>query len=76
MAPHVDHTEHDVDIVITERCLTDLRGLAPDERAEALIENCAHPSFREELRSYIARGNRGGGHIPHDLESAYWHLDW
>lgn len=76
MAPHVDHTEHDVDVVITEQGLADLRGLAPDERAEALVENCAHPSFREELRSYIARGTNGGGHIQHDLESAYWHLDW
>jgi len=76
MVPHVDHTEHDIDIVITEQGLADLRGLVPDERAEALIENCAHPSFREELRSYVARGNQGGGHIPHNLESAYWHLDW
>ena len=29
MASHVDHTEHDVQVIVTERGLADLRGLAP-----------------------------------------------
>ena len=29
MVSHVDHTEHDVDILVTEQGLADLRGLAP-----------------------------------------------
>src|SRR5699024_10531992 len=27
--PHVDHTEHDVDVIVTEQGYADLRGLAP-----------------------------------------------
>lgn len=76
MVPHVDHTEHDVDVVITEQGFADLRGLDPRERASALIVNCAHPSFHDDLESYLERGERDGGHIPHDLQSAFWHLEW
>lgn len=50
---HVDHTEHDVDVIITEQGAADLRGLSPFERAEVMIENCAHPSFRPQLRAYL-----------------------
>ena len=58
---HVDQTEHDTEIIVTEQGLADLRGLTAYERAEALIENCAHPKFREELRDYVARAKRSGG---------------
>ena len=47
MVSHVDHTEHDVDILVTEQGLADLRGLAPRERARVIIDNCVHPDFRE-----------------------------
>jgi len=50
---HVDHTEHDTEIIVTEQGLADLRGLTAYERAEVLIEKCAHPKFRPELREYI-----------------------
>ena len=33
MVSHVDHTEHDVDVIVTEQGIADLRGLAPKERA-------------------------------------------
>jgi succinyl-CoA:acetate CoA-transferase len=72
MATHVDHTEHDVDVVVTEHGAADLRGLAPDERARAIIE-CADPAFRPDLRAYLERATDGGGHLPHDLETAF---DW
>ncbi|MFC4360488.1 acetyl-CoA hydrolase/transferase C-terminal domain-containing protein [Halobium salinum] len=70
MVPHVDHTEHDLDVVVTEQGVADLRGLAPRERARELVEQCAHPDYRGPLEAYLDRANEGGGHIPHDLEEA------
>ena len=70
MVPHADHTEHDVDVVVTERGVADLRGAAPRERAELLVSSCAHPEYAESLRAY-ADGT--DGHIPHDLDRAF---DW
>lgn len=64
---HVDHTEHDVDVIITEQGAADLRGLTAQERAELLIEHCAHPSFRPMLREYLEKlqeTNRIGHGIP------------
>ena len=52
---HVDHTEHDTQIFVTEQGLADLRGLTPYDRARAIIENCAHPDFRASLREYVER---------------------
>lgn len=50
MVSHVDHTEHDVQVLVTEQGLADLRGLSPTQRAKVIIENCAHrtssPPFR------------------------------
>ena len=54
---HVDHTEHDVDVIVTEQGYADLRGLAPRERVELIIENCTHPMYREQLRSYYRRSS-------------------
>ena len=74
MVSHVDHTEHDVDIVITERGLADLRGLAPRERARLIIANCAHPAYRDALTDYFERALARGGHTPHLIEEALsWH---
>lgn len=76
MVPHVDHTEHDVSVVVTEQGVADLRGLAPAERADRLVEECAHPDYRTELRTYLDRAASTGGHVPHDLETALsWHAD-
>jgi succinyl-CoA:acetate CoA-transferase len=69
---HVDHNEHDVDIVVTEQGIADLRGLAPRERAEVIIERCAHPSFRPELRDYFEEAKQFGGQTPHVLEKAFF----
>jgi len=75
MVPHVDHNEHDVDILVTEIGLADLRGLAPRERAIRIIDNCAHPDYREELRDYFNRACQyAGGQTPHLLDEAFsWH---
>ncbi|MFC7157068.1 acetyl-CoA hydrolase/transferase C-terminal domain-containing protein [Halomarina halobia] len=73
MVPHVDHTEHDVSVVVTERGVADLRGLGPSERADLLVEECAHPDDRPALRAYLDRARGRGGHMPHDLETVF---DW
>ena len=68
---HVDHNEHDVDVVVTEQGLADLRGLAPRERAELIIEKCVHPDYKPALRAYLEEANTRGGHTPHVLEKAF-----
>ncbi|MFC4411734.1 acetyl-CoA hydrolase/transferase family protein [Chungangia koreensis] len=74
---HVDHTEHDVDIVVTEQGYADLRGLAPRQRVELIIENCAHPMYKEQLRDYYEEALTRGGQTPHVLEKAFsWHTNY
>ncbi len=76
MVSHVDHTEHDVQIVVTEQGVADLRWKTPVERAELLIEACAHPDYRTLLREYLYRAKQvsAGQHTPHDLREALsWH---
>ena len=75
MVSHHDHTEHDVMVIVTEQGVADLRGLSPQERAEAIIENCAHPDYKEKLRDYYNRAKEGKfKHTPHLLKEALsWH---
>ena len=75
MVAHVDHTEHDVDILVTEVGLADLRGLAPRERARVIVNNCVAEPYRTMLNEYIEEANMRGGHTPHVLEQALsWHI--
>jgi len=75
MVSHVDHCEHDVDIIVTEQGLADLRGLAPRERSRLVIDNCAHPIYRDALRDYVREAENKGGHTPHVLAKALsWHM--
>ena len=69
MTPHVDSNEHSVKIVVTEQGLADLRGLGPMQRARAIIDNCAHPMYRDYLNRYIE--NSRVGHIRHNLKQCY-----
>ncbi len=75
MVSHVDHTEHEVMVLITEQGYADLRGLSPRERAEAIIENCAHPDYKEALWDYFHRAcGQSALHTPHILNEALsWH---
>ncbi|MCD9047938.1 acetyl-CoA hydrolase/transferase family protein [Luteimonas sp. MHLX1A] len=76
MVSHVDHNEHDVDVIVTEQGLADLRGLSPKQRARAVIANCAHPDYRDLLQDYFDRALAGssGRHTPHLLgEALSWH---
>ncbi|MCA3808556.1 MAG: propionyl-CoA--succinate CoA transferase, partial [Burkholderia sp.] len=76
MASHVDHTEHDVAVVVTEQGLADLRGLSPKQRARKVIATCAHPDYRPMLEDYFERASHEsfGKHTPHLLaEALSWH---
>jgi succinyl-CoA:acetate CoA-transferase len=75
MVSHVDHNEHDVDILVTEVGLADLRGLAPRERARLIIKQCVAEPYRQMLSDYVDEANQGGGQTPHVLEKAFsWHV--
>ncbi len=69
---HIDHTEHDVDIIISEQGVADLRGKAPRERALEVINNCAHPDYRPMLLDYFKRADEATkhAHTPHILKEA------
>jgi succinyl-CoA:acetate CoA-transferase len=76
MASHVDHTEHDVQVIVTEQGLADLRGLPPRRRAQTIIDRCAHPDYRPALQDYFDRAvaTSVGKHTPHLLSEALsWH---
>lgn len=68
MCSHVDSTEHDVDVIITEQGIADLRGKGPMRRAKEIIENCAHPDYRPMLREYLKIAEKG--HEPQSMRAA------
>jgi succinyl-CoA:acetate CoA-transferase len=75
-ASHVDHIMQDVMVIVTEQGLADLRGLAPRQRAEIIIANCAHPDYRPLLEDYYARARKEsyGQQSPTLLKEALsWH---
>ena len=69
MVSHQDHSEHDVNIIVTEQGIADLRGKSPRQRAELIIENCAHPDYRPLLRDYVRHCRPG--QTPHHLGMAF-----
>ena len=66
---HHDHTEHDVNVIVTEQGVADLRGKSPMQRAQCIIENCAHPDYRQLLWDYLKLS--AGGHTKHCLSAAF-----
>ncbi len=73
---HVDHITQDVQVIVTEQGLADLRGLSPKQRARQVIENCSHPDYRPMLEDYFQRAKRDalGLHTPMMLNEALsWH---
>lgn len=69
MVSHLDHSEHSVDVIITELGIADLRGKAPLERARLIIDNCVHPSYKELLNDYLKMAK--AGHTPHNLQACF-----
>lgn len=68
---HVDHSEHSVDVIITDQGVADLRGLDPVQRAKVVIENCAHPMYRPLLREYLSFGKSGQTNITVEAALAF-----
>ncbi|KAK4198112.1 putative acetyl-CoA hydrolase [Triangularia verruculosa] len=76
MCTHVDQTEHDLDIVVTENGLADVRGLSPRERARVIIDKCAHDVYKPILKAYFEKAEfeclrKGMGHEPHLLFNSF-----
>ena len=69
LVTHMDHSEHSVQIVVTEHGVADLRGRAPHDRARLIVNNCAHPDFREQLGEYL--DTVASGHTPQSLSMAF-----
>jgi len=69
MCSHMDHSEHTVQVIVTDQGLADLRGLSPVARARRIIEDCAHPAYRDYLRRYLETAPMG--HIRHDLRRCF-----
>lgn len=72
MVSHQDINEHDVDIVITENGVADLRGLDDIAKAGKIIEVCASERYKTALSSYLESAKReAGGHHPQLAEQAF-----
>lgn len=69
MVSHMDHSEHSVQVIVTEQGVADLRGHDPNERARLIVERCAHPDFRKELMGYFEMTR--DGHTPQTLGKAF-----
>lgn len=69
MVTHPDHSEHSVQVIVTEHGLADLRSLGPKEKAKTIIDKCAHPDYRDYLHRYLAESP--SGHISQNLRDAF-----
>jgi acyl-CoA hydrolase len=69
MCSHIDHSEHSVQVLVTEHGVADLRGKAPRERAELVINHCVDPSYRDLIRAYY--NLTANGHTPQSFRSAF-----
>ncbi len=66
---HCDHSEHSVNVIVTEYGVADLRCKTPYERANEIIEKCTHPEYRDLLRKFLETDPMG--HTPQTLAKAY-----
>jgi len=75
MCSHIDHTEHDVNVIITEQGTADLRNKSPRERAMEIINKCAHPDYVPLLKDYYESTldslGKGKCHTPHIMGEAH-----
>ncbi|MCX6873562.1 MAG: succinate CoA transferase [Verrucomicrobia bacterium] len=69
MCSHIDHSEHSVQVLVTEHGVADFRGKAPRERAALVINNCVDPSYRDLLWAYFKLTENG--HTPQSFRSAF-----
>jgi len=69
MCSHMDHSEHSVQVLITEHGIADLRGKDPRQRARTIISNCVDPAYRDLLWGYFKLTENG--HTPQSFRSAF-----
>jgi succinate CoA transferase len=69
LCSHMDHSEHSVQVIVTEQGVADLRGKDPVERARTIVENCVHPDFRDQLFGYFDKVK--DGHTPQTMSAAF-----
>ncbi|MCL1943039.1 MAG: acetyl-CoA hydrolase/transferase family protein [Candidatus Azobacteroides sp.] len=69
MVSHLDHSEHSVKILVSEYGVADLRAKTPVQKAEAIIENCVHPDYKQILWDFLKLTK--GGHTPQNLQSCF-----
>lgn len=75
---HIDITEHDANIIVTEYGVADLRNKSPRQRVAEMIR-IAHPDYRPLLQDYYDRAveacGPANGQTPHILEETLsWHV--
>jgi succinyl-CoA:acetate CoA-transferase len=73
-ASHIDHTEHEVNGIVTEYGFADLRARSPKQKAKEVIEKCVHPDYKPLLWDYYKRAfanPSAGRHSPHLFEEAF-----
>lgn len=70
---HIDHATLDVDVIVSERGVADLRGLTPKEKAPIIIDQIANPKYQPILLDYFHRACEacGNSQTPHILEEAF-----
>lgn len=70
---HIDHATLDVDVIVSERGVADLRGLTPKEKALIIIDQIANPKYQPMLLDYFHRACEacGNSQTPHLLEEAF-----
>lgn len=69
MVAHLDHSEHSVQVLITDQGIADLRGKDPSERAREIVDKCAHPEYKDQLHAYF--DGVKDGHTPQTLRTAF-----
>jgi acetyl-CoA hydrolase len=69
LVAHADHSEHSVQVVVTEHGVADLRGKDPHDRGRHIIDKCAAPEFKDQLYAYMREVKEG--HTPQSLTLAF-----
>ncbi|MDR1276543.1 MAG: succinate CoA transferase [Candidatus Accumulibacter sp.] len=70
VAAHQDHSEHSVQVLVTEQGVADLRGKDAMQRAKIIIDNCVHPDYKELMRDYL-KYVKTPTHQPFDAAKAF-----
>lgn len=69
LVSHIDHTEHSVQVLITEQGIADLRSKSPTAKVKEIINNCVHPDYKDQLWEYFHLG--ATAHTPQTLSAAF-----